>query len=127
MTTELFSTRDLARALFFRAKKQWVEYLAECEEDRKNGFRPSHCRHGVSMWVDYDCACGMCETYGNYWSDAEEWAQAKQEATEMHERAVKRWDIYITLMAQDAPVEGRLKDWLQLPVRHVVDLIRRYN
>ncbi|MNW48366.1 hypothetical protein D3C74_257290 [compost metagenome] len=38
---------------------------AEWERDRdqwnRDGYRAHYCRHGVNLWVDYDCACGACE------------------------------------------------------------------
>lgn len=38
------------------------EYRADCERDYREGHIPHYCRHGVNMWVDYDCACGRCES-----------------------------------------------------------------
>lgn len=37
------------------------DYLEECEEYAKSGHRHNYCFHGVNMWVDWDCACGLCE------------------------------------------------------------------
>lgn len=37
------------------------DYIEECAEYRERGHRHNYCFHGVNMWVDYDCACGLCE------------------------------------------------------------------
>lgn len=49
------------------------DYLAECYEYAESGHRHNYCFHGVNMWVDYDCACGLCEDGEiNEYSDREE-------------------------------------------------------
>lgn len=56
-------SRQLALLVEARAalEERRDEYKRECEEDRANGHRPHFCIHGVSQWVDYDCACFQCE------------------------------------------------------------------
>ena len=62
-------------------KNRQVEYLEECQEYAKSGHRHNYCFHGVNMWVDYDCACGACESgeINEYSSEEEsrEYAEAE--------------------------------------------------
>jgi hypothetical protein len=44
-----------------RIAQLWEEYYANAEECASQGYRPSHCVHGVYLWVDYDCVCWRCE------------------------------------------------------------------
>lgn len=48
---------DLVQDILERQK----DYLEECAEYRERGHRNQFCFHGMNMWVDYDCACGLCE------------------------------------------------------------------
>lgn len=41
--------------------KARAEYERDAAEDRANGHRPHYCIHGTDQWVDYDCACSLCE------------------------------------------------------------------
>ena len=41
--------------------KNQQEYLDEVAEYAADGYRHNFCFHGVNQWVDYDCACGLCE------------------------------------------------------------------
>lgn len=36
-------------------------YAQACKEWAEEGFAPQFCIHGTNLWVDYDCACFMCE------------------------------------------------------------------
>lgn len=44
------------------------DYLDDCAADRRRGYRPQTCEHGVNQWVDYDPICGLCE-YGHSLGD----------------------------------------------------------
>lgn len=48
---------NLVKSVIERQK----DYLEECAEYRARGHRHNYCFHGVNQWVDYDCACGLCE------------------------------------------------------------------
>lgn len=54
-----FTTRvnDLVDEILERQK----DYIEECKEYAESGHRHRFCFHGVNQWVDYDCACGLCE------------------------------------------------------------------
>lgn len=41
--------------------RQHDNYLATCEEWRREGYRPQFCEHGTSLWTDYDPICEWCE------------------------------------------------------------------
>lgn len=51
----------LAAAISRELLSDYNDYLAQCENDRKNGYRPHYCEHGTSNWTDYDNICGPCE------------------------------------------------------------------
>ena len=74
------SKSDLMREAL-SALKEIRERDAEWERDAKDyardGFRPQHCRHGVSMWVDYDCACWQCEQALSPHEEALGWAYSR--------------------------------------------------
>jgi hypothetical protein len=55
-------TRDrFALAAVKRFRRYHADYLAECESDRRQGYRPHYCEHGTNQWTDYDNICGPCE------------------------------------------------------------------
>ena len=41
--------------------REYQDYLAACEADRREGHRPHYCEHGTDQWTDYDNICGPCE------------------------------------------------------------------
>lgn len=51
----------LFRGLDARYRADYAEYLAACESDRRDGYRPRECEHGTDQWTDYDKICGGCE------------------------------------------------------------------
>lgn len=55
--TTLRLARDIARSLE-QGYQEWVE---ACEQDRRDGYRPQFCEHGMNLHVDYDPICGPCE------------------------------------------------------------------
>lgn len=54
-----------ALAYIARVRREIAEWEEQCEEEARQGYRPSHCIHGTYMWVEWDCACGWCEAEGN--------------------------------------------------------------
>lgn len=104
--------RDLARAIFFQGVSNYRDYLAECEEERRMGYRPSHCRHGANLWVDYDCACGLCEDEGNYWHDSREWERAKWFAADRVAQLNKRYSLMMALIREGMEFNAELVDWI---------------
>lgn len=42
-------------------RQRVAEYEAECRDESRQGYRPSHCIHGMYLWVDYDVICWQCE------------------------------------------------------------------
>jgi hypothetical protein len=39
----------------------YADYLDECAEYLRKGYRPHYCEHGTNRWTDYDNICGYCE------------------------------------------------------------------
>ena len=118
--------RNLARALFFKALKEYNEYLAECAEWAEQGYRPHYCRHGVNMWVDYDCACWQCEEYGNYWNDAQEWQFAKGRAQSMNDAGMERVSLWLKMSTMGAPVSDDFSKWLNEPFEKMQRMVDQY-
>jgi hypothetical protein len=55
------ATLKVAHRIELRLAASYAEYLAECDYDRSQGYRPHYCEHGANMWTDYDNICGACE------------------------------------------------------------------
>lgn len=55
------ATLRLAAGIARRYADHYAAYLAECEQDRRNGHRSHYCEHGMDLWVDWDPICGPCE------------------------------------------------------------------
>lgn len=53
--------KKFALAAIKEIKAERAEYEAEMDELRKEGYGPSHCIHGTSLWVEWDPICGYCE------------------------------------------------------------------
>lgn len=51
----------LAAALAASYLEGYQEWVEACEQDRRDGYRPSSCEHGMNLHVDYDPICGPCE------------------------------------------------------------------
>lgn len=108
---------ETAKIILDRYRASWAEYSEECEQAYREGFRPHYCFHGVNMWVDYDCACGMCEEYGNSW-DYEVYAcMAIDEAKRSWAEHEKRLQMLIELMKMNAPIQtAELGKWATEPI-----------
>lgn len=52
---------SLAAKIAARLYSDYLDHLDACEQDRRDGYRPHYCEHGVNMWTDYDAICGYCE------------------------------------------------------------------
>ena len=91
---------DLVEDILERQK----DYLEECHEYAESGHRHRYCFHGVNMWVDYDCACGLCEDgeINEYSSreEIEEYANAiimGEQAAEQKKELRKRQMIHLLI------------------------------
>lgn len=114
--------QKLAVALLGRSRRQYAEYLAECEEDRRNGYRPHYCRHGVSMWVDYDCACGMCEDEGNYWDYLTEMNHARNTVYAAKRTMGERVDALVRISVLGGDISP-LTEWASEPMNRLTALV----
>ena len=97
VSSNAMSFDDRVNDLVESIVRQQEDYIEECHEYAKSGHRHNYCFHGVNMWVDYDCACGLCEdgAINEYSSreEIEEYAnaiimaeQAKEQKKELHKR-----------------------------------------
>jgi hypothetical protein len=109
------SDKKIAVALLRRSRAQYASYLEDCEDDRRNGYRPHYCRHGVSMWVDYDCACWQCEEYGNYWDYLTELTAARDTVYSARLEVAKRRAALAPIRALGGDVSA-LIDWVIEPM-----------
>jgi hypothetical protein len=109
------SDKKIAVALLRRSRAQYVSYLEDCEDDRRNGYRPHYCRHGVSQWVDYDCACWQCEEYGNYWDYLTELTAARDTVYRARLEVAKRRAALAPIRALGGDVSA-LIDWVIEPM-----------
>lgn len=75
----------LASRLEVHMWNNYQVYLEVCAEDRKAGYRPHVCEHGMSLWTDYDNICGPCE-------DGRTMADGLQRRSEALYWAHERWD-----------------------------------
>lgn len=87
-----FDTRvnDLVESIIERQN----DYLEECHEYAKSGHRHRFCFHGVNMWVDYDCACGLCE-------DGEINEYSSREEIEEYAKEVVESEIFLEKAKED--------------------------
>lgn len=53
--------KKMALTALKEGKARYAEYQRDMDDLRKEGYGPSHCFHGTSLWVDYDPICGYCE------------------------------------------------------------------
>lgn len=51
----------LAAQLDAKFQKDYADYLEECEQWHREGYRAHYCEHGTNLWTDYDNICGPCE------------------------------------------------------------------
>lgn len=61
MSTKVTVTESDTQKARENLTKETEGYLLSVEQDRKDGYRPSHCFHGTNLWTDYDPICGYCE------------------------------------------------------------------
>ena len=95
-----------------RARRE--NYAAACEDYYRSGYIPATCFHGVNMWVDYDCACWMCETFGrDQLSEGGDYGYAIDRARQDVIECEKRMDLLHTAVAFDVPqdIRDRLSEW----------------
>lgn len=108
---------ETAKIILDKYRANYAEYLEDCESDRANGHRPHYCIHGVNMWVDYDCACGLCEEYGNSWDYTLYASWALSEARKAWAEFDERMSLLIGLMKRNAPVHtAELTAWVSEPL-----------
>lgn len=115
--------QKMVLALLRQSRARYDVYLSDCEDDRRNGYRPHYCRHGVSLWVDYDCACGRCEDEGNYWDYLTELSNARWEVRNAKRETLKRIDAMVAVSALGGDVSS-LMSWcgdLMRPLAALVD------
>lgn len=91
--------------------------------DGGRGFTYPYCFHGVSRWVDYDCACGSCEDGWGSFDYLRELEVAKETAKDAFLDMKKRIDLYVDLTYKikygDMPVtidKERINEWVQAPI-----------
>jgi hypothetical protein len=89
----------MAATILRRERAAWAAYREECDAQRAQGYRPSHCRHGVYLWVEWDAICGPCEDGAGYW-------EYTREASDAIARAQRAWDLYTAGIAALASVRG---------------------
>lgn len=112
------SVVKLALVIFKSYAVQWAEYEASCESYAKDGYRPAHCFHGVSLWTDYDPMCGPCEDGYGYFDPNAYRRLALDEAARAYARQQERVDMLVKLMGMGAPVQiAELGAWATQPVQ----------
>ena len=92
-------------------------------KDGGRGHSYPYCFHGVSRWVDYDCACGSCEAGWGDFDYLRELEVAKEMAKDAFLDLKKRIDLYVDLTYKieygDMPVtidRERINEWVQAPI-----------
>jgi hypothetical protein len=108
----------LALIILNRHRQTFIDYEESAAEYAKQGYRPHYCVHGVNMWVDYDCACGMCEEYGGYWHYDTYARFAIDEAKAAHAEQLERIDMLVKMHSKGAPMSiAELGAWATEPVQ----------
>lgn len=120
------ASHDLATRIFWNnweaardTQAQWDEMARECAEQ---GFRPEYCIHGTYMWVEWDCACGLCEQGEPLWDDARDWDAAKRKAAAILEAVEQRRKLtleFVKLDPRNCDIREALVDWSLEPLRSV--------
>lgn len=112
------SVLKLALVIFKSYAAQWATYEADCAEYAKDGYRPAHCFHGVSLWTDYDPMCGPCEDGYGYFDPNAYRRIALDEAIRANDAQQERIDMLVKLMRMGAPVQiAELGKWATEPVQ----------
>ena len=128
------SWQQLALHMVHRQKAAYDAYEEDVRDWYKNGDGRStkdggrghsypYCFHGVSRWVDYDCACGACEDGWGSFDYLRELEVAKEMAKDAFLDMKKRIDLYVDLTYKikygDMPVtidKERINEWVQAPI-----------
>jgi hypothetical protein len=102
------------------------EYRAECIQSYKDGYAPHYCKHGVNMWVDYDCACWQCEVGDDDLENAPEIAlrEARQAIKECQSRKDKTWDAAMSISKTDWKLTMQMLDYMLAPM---TNLLKEYK
>lgn len=109
---------ELALVIFKSYAAQWAAYEADAAEYAKQGYRPSHCFHGTSLWTDYDPMCGPCEDGYGYFDPNAYRRLAIDEAVRAYAAQNERVDMLVKLMRMGAPVQiAELGAWATEPVQ----------
>ena len=88
------------------------------------GHSYPYCIHGVSRWVDYDCACGPCEDGDGYWDYLRELAYARDAAQRAFDEFQRRMSLIVQVSTElhnnGAPFlikYAETDEWLIEPIR----------
>jgi hypothetical protein len=120
MTTTTRTPRTItADPMFYRfalgalraIRRRDADWQVEAESYRRDGYRPRHCKHGTSMWHDYDVMCPGCEDS----------LTPHEEALVMAHNDMARADKVIALMAPILTAQGGAT-----PPAYVTDALTRW-
>ena len=94
--------QELALHMVHQSKARYDAYEADVRDwyrngDGKRGYTYPYCIHGVSRWVDYDCACGACEDGDGYWDYLRELHLAKHRAKQAFATRQERINLYVDI------------------------------
>lgn len=100
--------------------RDWYEHGDGRSSDRGGrGYTYPYCMHGVSRWVDYDCACGACEDGDGYWDYLRELHLAKHMAKQAFKVMDERVQLYVKASNMGMPLSDdwrKMNDWVMAPV-----------
>ena len=117
METKMLSEKQMALHILKRRRKDWAEYLEECEQAWKDGYRPHYCFHGTNQWTDYDNICGYCEETGNRFDYLFELSQCLREANRLTKLQTERVNLLIQLRTAHAPIDfDEFIKWVREPL-----------
>ena len=100
--------QELALHFVHQAKARYDAYEQDVREWYEHGDGRSYanggkghtypyCIHGVSRWVDYDCACGACEDGDGDFEYLRELGNAKYAAKAAFEMTHNRIQLYVDI------------------------------
>lgn len=108
----------LAIELIDVQRKAYADYEADVDRWYRHhhineGHSYPRCIHGVSRWVDYDCACGPCEDGDGYFDYLRVARGALYEAQRRWDNYWKAVDVWITMITlhYDAEKAGEFHQW----------------
>lgn len=117
-------TGAVALAALRKIRSRDEEWQDEERRAAREGLRPHYCRHGVNMWVEWDCACWKCEQSLTPHEEALEWAH--QIVAEVKDRSRRRTDALVAMAA--IPIGllthetyAALDRWVTEPIDRVVE------